>query len=87
MQNKGPARKSNSKSENASGDVKTLSLDAGIYKLSAVRKAARDYSKFAQFDIRKEDGVIRVEMAHIADTVKESIESEFCNYVLWKLRN
>jgi hypothetical protein len=68
-------------------DTKTMILDAGIYKAAAVRKAISDYSRFAQFKMHEDDGRIRVEISKIADDVKDTLEYEFCNYILWKLRN
>jgi hypothetical protein len=71
---------------NASAE-KTVLLDPRIYKPSAIKSAIKDYSHTVEFESFEQDGKIVIKMRNYPEELSETLAFEFCNYVLWKLKN
>ena len=67
--------------------AKKISLDSRIYKISAVKSAIRDYAEIADIQLEKQNGALILTLENYPEDLKDTIEMEFCNYALWKLRN
>ncbi len=67
--------------------AKTLTLDDRLYGTGAVKAAIKDYSRVADLTMGKKDHAITVTIGNWPEEYENTIEFEFCNYVLWKMRN
>jgi hypothetical protein len=67
--------------------TRTVRLDEKIYRAAAVKAAIRDYSEVSDMKMEKKDGAITVTIENWPEEYEETIELEFCNYILWKMRN
>ena len=63
----------------------TLKFDKRIYKLKAVRAAAREYSAFADFSINENGNNINVEIENIDFQPENVFLGEFSNYIIHKM--
>ena len=64
-----------------------VALSTTIYKVGAVKASIKDYSGVSDISMEKADGNIIVTFENWPEEYEETIELEFCNYVLWKMRN
>lgn len=60
----------------------TIKFNGKIYKLKAVKSAAKAYRELADFKIGSSKNYIEVELKNINREVKDIIRGEFGNYVL-----
>ncbi|MFA6449197.1 MAG: HxsD-like protein [bacterium] len=66
---------------------RTLTLDDRLYGTVAVKAAIKDYLRVADLTMEKKDHAITVTFGSWPKEYENTIEFEFCNYVLWKMRN
>ncbi len=67
--------------------ARTVTLDARIYKPSAVKATIKDYSDVSDIKMEKDGRTIIVTFESWPEEYEDTIEFEFCNYTLWKMRN
>lgn len=68
-------------------NARTLTLDDRLYGPAAVKAAIKDYSGVAGLKMGKKDHAITVTIENWPEEYEDTIEFEFCNYLLWKMRN
>lgn len=66
--------------------AKTVTLDKRIYKPGAVKAAIKDYSGVSDMSMESEGEAIVVTIGNWPEEYEDTMEFEFCNYVLWKMR-
>jgi hypothetical protein len=59
-----------------------IKFDKPIYKIAAVKAAAKDFSEFASFSIENRKDCIVVNITDIKTDSKEDFQGEFGNYVI-----
>ena len=59
-----------------------MKFNQGIYNLEAVKKAAAEFKKLANFTIKEANGNIEVKIDKIDQGFKGVLKDEFANYVL-----
>ena len=60
-----------------------IKFNKNIYKKKAIVKAGKEYKHLADFDIKNQNKYYQVVFSKIDKDVKEIIEDEFKNYVLY----
>lgn len=63
-----------------------IKFDKPIYKLSAVRAAARDFSEFATFSVENGTDCIKVCIGEVQPDLKKNFAGEFDNYVIGMMK-
>ncbi|MFH1540025.1 MAG: HxsD-like protein [bacterium] len=63
-----------------------IKFDKPIYKVSAVRAAAKDFSEFATFSIENGTECIMVGIDNVQPDLKENFAGEFGNYVIGMMK-
>jgi hypothetical protein len=67
--------------------MKTINFNPKIYKISCIKKAIKDYSHLAKFDLKQTKKYIKVIISDIEPEFKDKIADEFCNYVLYLVKS
>ena len=57
-----------------------------IYRPQAVKRAVRDYSQVADIKVKDSKDSLKVSISGVPDDQIEEISGEFCNYVLYLLK-
>ena len=68
-------------------NARILVLDDRLYGAAAVKAAMKDYSGAADMNMERKDHAITVTINNWPEEYEDTIEFEFCNYLLWKMRN
>jgi hypothetical protein len=63
-----------------------IKFDKAVYKLSAVRSAAKDFSDFATFRIENRKDCIIVDIDDVQPDLKKNFSGEFGNYVIGMMK-
>ena len=64
----------------------TIRFSKKIYKLDAIKRAAKDYSAHAGIRLSEEGEFIKVSMSGIPSSDAAELRGEFCNYALSLMR-
>ena len=64
-----------------------VKLNKKLYKLKAIKSAIKTYRQLADFNLKTKGKYFEVSIKNIDKDVENIIKDEFCNYILFLIKN
>jgi hypothetical protein len=69
--------------ENDPGQKVNVSFKKTVYSPRAVKRAVKEYSRFAEFELKEDGEYVHVTISGVEPEQMEELRGEFCNYALF----